>query len=187
MILCRAVERTDVEEDQLKGVIDLIAMKGLVWKDESKGAEYETVEIPDNLKEDAAAAREKLIEAVASVDDGLMHKYIEGEEISELLLQLVEALSLACRLPLQLGLQQAEQPLQVLELEYLELVPALLQILARSLQLLGDVCRVSGEHMLFSLPACGHELVRPRFLFPGDPPEVKHLPHQILATLQQRL
>jgi elongation factor G len=70
-------------EDKLRGVIDLISMKGLIWNDESKGAEYETVEIPDDLKEAAAAAREKLIEAVASVDDDLMHKYIEGEEISE--------------------------------------------------------------------------------------------------------
>ncbi len=70
-------------EDQFKGIIDIIAMKGLIWSDESKGAEYETVEIPDNLKDEASAAREKLIEAVASVDDDLMHKYIEGEEISE--------------------------------------------------------------------------------------------------------
>jgi len=70
-------------EDQLKGVIDLIAMKGLIWNDESKGAEYETVDIPENLKADADAAREKLIEAVASVDDDLMHKYVEGEEISD--------------------------------------------------------------------------------------------------------
>ncbi|HEX7772937.1 MAG TPA: elongation factor G, partial [Pyrinomonadaceae bacterium] len=70
-------------EDQLKGVIDLIAMKGLIWKDETKGSEYEVTEIPEDLKDAAAAAREKLIEAVASVDDGLMHKYIEGEEISE--------------------------------------------------------------------------------------------------------
>jgi elongation factor G len=70
-------------EDQLKGVVDLIAMKGLIWKDERKGAEYETVEIPEDLKEAAAAAREKLIEAVASIDDDLMHKYLEGEEISE--------------------------------------------------------------------------------------------------------
>ena len=70
-------------EDQFKGIIDIIAMKGLIWNDESKGAEYETVEIPENLKDEAAAAREKLIEAVASVDDDLMHKYIEGEEISE--------------------------------------------------------------------------------------------------------
>ena len=70
-------------EDQLKGVVDLIAMKGLIWKDESKGAEYEVVEVPEDLKEAAAAAREKLIEAVASIDDDLMHKYLEGEEISE--------------------------------------------------------------------------------------------------------
>jgi elongation factor G len=70
-------------EDQLKGVVDLISMKGLIWKDETKGSEYEVADIPDDLKDAAAEAREKLIEAVASVDDGLMHKYIEGEEISE--------------------------------------------------------------------------------------------------------
>ena len=58
-------------------------MKGLIWNDESKGAEYETTEIPEDLKEAAVAAREKLIEAVATVDDDLMHKYIEGEEITE--------------------------------------------------------------------------------------------------------
>ena len=70
-------------EDQLKGVIDLIAMKGLIWNDESKGAEYQVVDIPADLTEAASAAREKLIEAVASIDDDLMHKYLEGEEISE--------------------------------------------------------------------------------------------------------
>ena len=70
-------------EDQFKGVVDVIAMKGLIWNDESKGSEYETADIPANLKELAAAAHEKLIEAVASVDDGLMHKYIEGEQVSE--------------------------------------------------------------------------------------------------------
>jgi elongation factor G len=70
-------------EDQLKGVVDLVAMKGLIWKDETKGAEYEIADIPEDLKDEAAAAREKLIEAVASIDDDLMHKYLEGEEISE--------------------------------------------------------------------------------------------------------
>jgi len=70
-------------EDQLKGVVDLIAMKGLIWKDETKGAEYEVTDIPEDLKDAANAAREKLIEAVASIDDDLMHKYLEGEEISE--------------------------------------------------------------------------------------------------------
>jgi elongation factor G len=71
------------EEDQLKGVVDLIAMKGLIWNDETKGAEYETVEVPAELKEAAVAAREKLIEAVATVDDDLMHKYVEAEPITE--------------------------------------------------------------------------------------------------------
>src|SRR4026209_1985784 len=45
-------------EDQLKGVVDLIAMKGLIWKDESKGSEYEVVDIPEDLKDAANAARE---------------------------------------------------------------------------------------------------------------------------------
>ncbi|HEV7397375.1 MAG TPA: elongation factor G, partial [Pyrinomonadaceae bacterium] len=70
-------------ESDFKGVIDIIGMKALVWNDESKGSEYETLEIPEDLKEAAAAAHEKLIEAVASVDDDLMHKYIEGETISQ--------------------------------------------------------------------------------------------------------
>src|SRR3954447_15445442 len=70
-------------EDQLKGVVDLIAMKGLIWNDETKGAEYETVEIPADLKAEAVAARERLIEAVATVDDDLMHKYIEAQPITE--------------------------------------------------------------------------------------------------------
>jgi elongation factor G len=70
-------------EDQLKGVVDLIAMKGLLWKDESKGAEYEVTDIPADLLDAANAAREKMIEAVASVDDDLMVKYLEGEEITE--------------------------------------------------------------------------------------------------------
>jgi elongation factor G len=70
-------------EDQLKGVIDLITMKGLVWNDESKGAQYETTEIPAELLDAATEAREKLVEAVSAIDDDLMLKYLEGEEISE--------------------------------------------------------------------------------------------------------
>src|SRR3954451_1663735 len=70
-------------EDQFKGVVDLITMKALLWKDESKGAEYEITDIPEDLLEASRAARHKLIEAVARIDDDLMHKYLEGEEISE--------------------------------------------------------------------------------------------------------
>src|ERR687895_498323 len=50
-------------EDQFKGVVDLITMKGLVWKDETKGAEYEIVEVPEDLKERAEQMRHKLLEA----------------------------------------------------------------------------------------------------------------------------
>jgi elongation factor G len=70
-------------EADLKGVVDLIQMKGLIWNDETKGAEYEVAEIPAELLEEANAAREKMIEAVATVDDALTIKYLEGEEISE--------------------------------------------------------------------------------------------------------
>src|SRR5437763_13207783 len=56
-------------EDQFKGVVDLITMKGLVWNDESKGAEYETIDVPAELKETAETARHKLIEAVADVEE----------------------------------------------------------------------------------------------------------------------
>ncbi|MBX3283049.1 MAG: elongation factor G [Acidobacteria bacterium] len=71
------------EEDHLKGVVDLIAMKGLIWNDETKGAQYETTDIPADLVDSAKEWREKLVEAAASVDDDLMMKYLEGEEISE--------------------------------------------------------------------------------------------------------
>jgi len=70
-------------EDQLKGVVDLITMKGLIWNDETKGAQYETTEIPADLLDAATEAREKLVEAVSAIDDDLMLKYLEGEEISE--------------------------------------------------------------------------------------------------------
>ena len=70
-------------EDKLQGVIDLIKMKALIWNDESKGAEYAIEEIPAELRAEAEAMREKLVEAAATVDDDLTIKYLEGEEISE--------------------------------------------------------------------------------------------------------
>src|SRR5690606_31134836 len=71
------------EEDRLLGVVDLIGMKGLVWNDETKGAEYDVVDIPADLVDKAKEWREKLVEAVSAIDDDLMMKYLEGEEISE--------------------------------------------------------------------------------------------------------
>src|SRR3954453_1289888 len=66
-------------EDQFKGIVDLVEMKALVWLDETLGAEYKTVEIPEDLLERAKEYREKMIEAIAEFDDELFAKFIEGE------------------------------------------------------------------------------------------------------------
>ncbi len=69
-------------EDNFRGVVDLVEMKGIVWDDETMGAKYSVIDIPDELKEKAEEYREKLIEAVAENDDELMEKYLSGEEIN---------------------------------------------------------------------------------------------------------
>ena len=73
------------QEDKFKGVIDLMSMKAILWNDESMGAEYVVEEIPEELKKKANAFHQILVETVVENDDGddLMHKYIEGETISE--------------------------------------------------------------------------------------------------------
>jgi len=72
-------------EDKFKGVIDLMAMKAVVWHDETIGSEYEVQEIPEELKKKAQAYHQILVETVVENDDQdeLMHKYIEGEAIAE--------------------------------------------------------------------------------------------------------
>jgi elongation factor G len=73
------------QEDKFKGVVDLMAMKAIIWKDETMGAEYEIEEIPEELKKKAQAYHQILVETVVENDDQdeLMHKYIEGETIGE--------------------------------------------------------------------------------------------------------
>src|SRR6266704_683271 len=70
-------------EGEFKGHIDLIAMKGITFKDETKGAKYDVEEIPADMREQAQAYREKMIEAVAEFDDTMMEKYLNGKELSE--------------------------------------------------------------------------------------------------------
>ena len=73
------------QEDKFKGVVDLMAMKAIIWNDETMGAEYVVEEIPEELKKKAAAYHQILVETVVENDDQdeLMHKYIEGETIGE--------------------------------------------------------------------------------------------------------
>ena len=70
-------------EEEFKGVVDLINMKAIIWLEETLGAKYEIVDIPDELKDKAQEWREKMIEGIVETDDQLMEKYLEGEEISE--------------------------------------------------------------------------------------------------------
>ncbi|HSM85382.1 MAG TPA: elongation factor G [Candidatus Limnocylindrales bacterium] len=70
------------QEAAFKGVVDLIAMKAIVWRDETMGAKYEVEEIPADLVKKAEAFRAQLVESVAENDDDMLHKFLEGEPIS---------------------------------------------------------------------------------------------------------
>jgi elongation factor G len=70
------------QEDKFKGVVDLLDMKAIVWDDETLGAEYHTEEVPAELKKKAEAFHAQLVETVAENDDGILHKFLEGEEIT---------------------------------------------------------------------------------------------------------
>ncbi len=70
-------------ENDFKGCVDLVKMKAIIWHDESLGASFDYVDIPDDLKEQAAEYREKLIEMAVEVDEAAMEAYLEGNEPTE--------------------------------------------------------------------------------------------------------
>jgi elongation factor G len=84
------------EEDQHKGVIDLIKMKAAVFDEESKGQKYNWVDIPAELADKATQMREKMIEACADLDDSIMERFLEGalDKITEA--EIVAALRKGC-------------------------------------------------------------------------------------------
>ncbi|MEZ5708183.1 MAG: elongation factor G [Blastomonas sp.] len=67
-------------ESDLKGVVDLVNNRGIVWEDESLGAKFNFVDIPADLADKAADYREKLIETAVEQDDDVMEAYLEGNE-----------------------------------------------------------------------------------------------------------
>jgi elongation factor G len=70
-------------EDKFVGVVDLIRMKAITYKDETMGADYEVGEIPADMLDEARHYREQLIEKVSEADDKILEKYLHGEDISE--------------------------------------------------------------------------------------------------------
>ena len=70
-------------EDQFRGVIDIVRQKAILFNDESLGADFVEDEIPQEYREEVAMYRERIMEAIADVDDRLMEKYIAGAAVSE--------------------------------------------------------------------------------------------------------
>jgi len=70
-------------EDKFVGIVDIVKMKAIRWKDETLGADYVVEEIPAELQAEAQAHREHLIEKVSEVDDQILEKYLHGEDIPE--------------------------------------------------------------------------------------------------------
>ena len=69
-------------EDQFKGIVDLVTMKAVLWRDETLGAKFDITEIPEDLVEKAQTYREQMIEAVSEFDDALFEKFVNGESIT---------------------------------------------------------------------------------------------------------
>ena len=63
------------------GIIDLVEMKAILYKDESKGAEFEITEIPEDMLDEAQEAHDALVEAAADADEAVMEKYLAGEKV----------------------------------------------------------------------------------------------------------
>jgi elongation factor G len=69
-------------EEKFLGIVDLVEMRGVIWHDETLGSQYDVVDIPDDLKEKAKEYRALMIEAISEHDEALMHKFIEGEAVT---------------------------------------------------------------------------------------------------------
>jgi len=70
-------------EADLKGVVDLVKMKAIIWQNEDLGAKFDTVDIPSDLKDKADKYRKYLVEAAVEEDEKLMESYLDGKEPSE--------------------------------------------------------------------------------------------------------
>ena len=70
-------------EASLQGVVDLVKMKAIIWKNEALGAEWDYKEIPEDLKEISKKYRKELIETAVEQDEKIMESYLNGDEIKE--------------------------------------------------------------------------------------------------------
>jgi elongation factor G len=116
-------------EDNFKGVVDLVKMKGLIWTDEL-GAAYEEIEIPDDLKDQAEEYRTALIEACADYDEELMEAFLGEEEIPQAkLIDSLRKATLSTKLtPVLCGTSFKNKGVQPLLDSIVELLPSPLEV-----------------------------------------------------------
>jgi elongation factor G len=116
-------------EDNFKGVVDLVKMKGLVWTDEL-GAAYEEIEIPDDLKDQAEEYRTALIEACADYDEELMEAFLGEEDIPQAkLIDSLRKATLSTKLtPVLCGTSFKNKGVQPLLDGIVELLPSPLEV-----------------------------------------------------------
>lgn len=69
-------------EEDFRGIIDLVSMKAVVWSDGDLGETYNVTEIPEDMMDEARLHRTELLESIASEDEHLLEKYLNGEELS---------------------------------------------------------------------------------------------------------
>jgi elongation factor G len=117
-------------EENFKGVVDLINMNGIVWDDESLGAKYDIIEIPDELKEKAAEYRKLMLENIADHDDDLMEKYLMEEEISEEVINNAIRMATLARdiTPVLCGTALKNKGVQILLDKVIEYLPSPLEV-----------------------------------------------------------
>lgn len=114
-------------EDNFRGVVDLVNNRGIIWNEHDKGMTFEVVPIPDDLKEEAKEYREKLLEAVAEVDETLIEKYFENPESiteAEILKALREATISMKIVPMLCGASFKNKGVQTMLDYVMELLPS---------------------------------------------------------------
>jgi elongation factor G len=113
-------------EEEFRGVIDVVRMKAIVWNDETMGSQYAVEEIPAELADEAAAAREGLLEAISDLDEGIMERYLGGETITtEEILKTLRQGTLAMKIvPVLCGTAFKNKGVQTLLDAVVDLLPA---------------------------------------------------------------
>jgi elongation factor G len=128
------------------GAVDLIRSKGVVWDEHSLGVEFKEISIPEEVQEEAALCRSKLIESIAELDEHLTEKYLNGEPISESELKSVlRKATISMRaVPVLCGAALRNQGIQLLMDAIVDYLPSPL-----------DIPAVEGKH-----PVTGEQEIR---------------------------